>query len=209
MPVRWAIFDPADHDRVMLATEAGIWTTENVDGDFTHWEPANPENGMPYVCVYMLVMRESDKVVLAATHGRGMMTTSVFSAAAAVIVAPPVSYVGEPLIIDGSQSVNANEYEWDLGDNTTSEEPVVNHTYTLPGTYTITLTINGVLVRTKQIVILPYLTAPYETDITGYAGDFESSPEHFEDISYRELLLNVEFQMRQAKMEHIAAQMHG
>ncbi|MBK9981897.1 MAG: T9SS type A sorting domain-containing protein [Saprospiraceae bacterium] len=179
MPVRWAIFDPANHDRVMLATEAGIWTTEDVDGDLTHWEPANPDNGMPYVSVYMLQVRETDKVVLAATHGRGMMTTDVFSSAAAVIVSKPVAYVGQSVVIDGSQSVNANSLDWDLGDNSTSSEPIVNHTFTQAGTYTISLTINGVIVKTKQIIILPYLDAPYETGDTGYAGDFESSPDHF------------------------------
>lgn len=179
MPVRWAIFDPANHDRVMLATEAGIWTTEDVDGDFTHWEPANPDHGMPYVCVYMLQMRESDKVVLAATHGRGMMTTDVFSSPVAVIVNKPIAYVGQSVIIDGSQSVNANSLLWNFGDNTTSTSPIVNHTYTQAGKYTISLTINGVIEKTKEIIILPYLIAPYAAGDVGYTGDFESFPEHF------------------------------
>ncbi|MGB4850265.1 MAG: PKD domain-containing protein [Saprospiraceae bacterium] len=179
MPVRWAIFDPANHDRVMLATEAGIWTTEDVNGDLTHWDPAITDNGMPYVSVYMLQIRESDKVVLAATHGRGMMTTDVFSSAAAVIVTKPIAYVGQSVIIDGSQSVNANSLQWDLGDNTTSSEPIVNHTYTQAGKYTISLTVNGVIVKTKQMIILPYLEAPYATGDAGYSGDFESSPDHF------------------------------
>ncbi|MEP6646234.1 MAG: PKD domain-containing protein, partial [Saprospiraceae bacterium] len=179
MPVRWALFDPANHDRVMIATEAGIWTTEDVNGDFTHWEPNNPDNGMPYVCVYMLLMRDADKVVLAATHGRGMMTTDIFAAAAAVIVTQPITYVGEPVIINGSSSVNANSFLWDLGDGTTSIDPVVNHIYNTAKTYTITLTVNGAIVKTKQIIVLPYLPAPYDAGVTGYAGDFESSPEHF------------------------------
>lgn len=179
IPVRWAIFDPANHDRVMIATDAGVWTTDDVDGDNTHWVPANPDNGMPFVRVDMLVMRESDKVVLAATHGRGLMTTDVFSAPAPVIVSQPIAYEGQALVIDGSQSVNAQSFEWDLGDNTTSTEEKVTHTYQAPGTYTITLTINGEITLTRRISILPYLPAPYQNGGTDYAGDFENHPEHF------------------------------
>jgi hypothetical protein len=179
MPVNWAIFDPTDHDRVMIATEAGVWVTDDVDGNNTHWEPVSPDNGMPFVDVDMLVMRESDKVVLAATYGRGLLTTDVFSPPAAVIVAQPVAYAGQPVKIDGSFSVNAQNYEWNFGDNTTSTQPTVEHVYSEPGTYTISLKINGDISQTSTIAILPYLPAPYEAEEAGYAGDFESIPEHF------------------------------
>lgn len=179
IPVRWAIFDPANHDRVMIATDAGIWTTDDVDGDNTHWEPTDPGNGMPFVRVDMLLLRESDKVVLAATHGRGLMTTDVFSSPAPVILSQPIAYEGQSLTIDGSQSVNAQSYQWDLGDNTTSDQEKVIHTYNTPGTYTISLTINGELTLTRKIAILPYLPAPYTPGVTDYAGDFENHPEHF------------------------------
>ncbi len=179
LPVRWAIFDPANHDRAMIATDAGIWTTDDINGDQTHWEPNNPIKGMPFVRVDMLLMRESDKAVLAATYGRGLMTTDIFSSPAPVILSQEIAYEDQPLIIDGSQSVNGQSFEWNFGDNTTSTEETVTHTYTAPGTYIISLTINGVATQTKSITILPYLSAPYEPGITGYAGDFESSPEHF------------------------------
>lgn len=145
LPVYWAIFDPGDHDRAMIATEAGIWTTDDIDGDNTHWLPTDPANGMPFVRVSMLRVRDSDKVVLAGTYGRGMMTTDIFAAPAAVIIAPPVTYQAEPIIIDGSASVNAQSYHWDFGDFTTSDESKVTHTYYTPGIYTVSLTINGAL----------------------------------------------------------------
>ena len=179
MPVHWGIFDPADHDRVMIATEAGVWVTDNVDGDATHWEPIAPANGMPFVRVEMLLMRDSDKVVLGVTHGRGLFTTDVFSAAAAVIVAQPIAYAGQPVKIDGSQSVNAQSYQWNLGDNTTSQESVINHVYTEAGVYNISLTINGSATKSQSISILPYLPAPYQLSNADYTGDFESHPEHF------------------------------
>src|SRR5690606_21718070 len=48
-----------------------------------------------------------------------------------------------------------------------------------PGTYTISLTINGSITQTKTISILPYLPAPYQQGTANYAGDFETRPEHF------------------------------
>jgi PKD repeat protein len=179
LPVRWAIFDPTSHDRAMIATDAGVWTTDNIDGDNTHWTPTNPDNGMPFVRVDMLVLRESDKVVLAGTYGRGLMTTEVFAAPAAVILAQPIAYEDQNVVIDGTSSVNAQSYLWDFGDNTTSTEAKVNHVYQDLGVYTIKLTVNGSLVQTRQIAILPYLPAPYQSGDAGYAGDFETSPEHF------------------------------
>ena len=179
LPVRWAIFDPADHDRAMIATDAGIWTTDDINGDQTHWEPTNPDNGMPFVRVDMLQVRESDKVVLAATYGRGLMTTDIFSAPAAVIITQPIAYEGQSVRIDGSQSVNAQSHQWDLGDGTFSSDPVVNHAYSQPGVYTINLTVNGNITQTKTISILPYLPAPYQVGEPDFAGDFESHPEHF------------------------------
>lgn len=179
IPVRWVIFDPSDHDKAMIATDAGIWTTDDINGDQTHWEPANPDNGMPFVRVDMLLMRASDKVVLAATHGRGLMTTDVFSAAAPVILAQPIAYEGQSFVIDGSQSVNAQSFVWDLGDNTTSTNETIVHTYNEPGTYTITLTINGSVSDTRTVSVLPYLSAPYQEGSPEYAGDFESNTAHF------------------------------
>lgn len=183
IPVRWAIFDPANHDRAMITTDAGIWTTDDINGDLTHWEPTDPANGMPFVRVDMLLVRESDKVVLAATHGRGLMTTDVFSSPAAVILAQPIAYVGQPVIIDGSQSVNAQSFQWDLGDGTLSTEETLTHTYNTPGVYNVTLTINGSISLVRKISVLPYLPAPYEAGVAGYAGDFDSSPEHFAAFS--------------------------
>jgi PKD repeat protein len=179
LPVNWAIFDPADHDKAMIATHAGVWTTDDINGDQTHWEPTNPDNGMPFVRVDMLLLRESDKVVLAATYGRGLMTTDIFSAPTPVILTQPIAYEDQAVLIDGSFSVNAQDFEWNLGDNTTSQESVITHTYQNPGTYTITLTINGTITQTKTISILPYLPAPYQQGEANYSGDFENQPEHF------------------------------
>lgn len=72
MPVRWGIFHPKNCYQIMLATEAGIWITNNAYAEEVVWEPAN--NGMANVRVDMLKKRAEDHMVLAGTHGRGMFT---------------------------------------------------------------------------------------------------------------------------------------
>ncbi|MCX6225855.1 MAG: T9SS type A sorting domain-containing protein [Bacteroidia bacterium] len=72
MPVRWGIFHPKNARQVMLATEIGIWTTENIFAQNVVWTP--DIQGMANVRVDMVKFRTSDNTVLAATHGRGMFT---------------------------------------------------------------------------------------------------------------------------------------
>jgi hypothetical protein len=74
MPIRWAIYHPQNPDRAMLATEIGTWTTENLDQEDVFWSPAI--EGLANVRVDMLSLREIDNTVLAATHGRGLFTTT-------------------------------------------------------------------------------------------------------------------------------------
>ena len=58
----------------MLATELGIWATNTLLEDETEWAPAS--EGMANVRVDMLQLREADNTVLAASHGRGLFTTT-------------------------------------------------------------------------------------------------------------------------------------
>ncbi len=74
MPIRWAIFHPQNDDQVLLATETGVWATNRLRYDDVEWSPA--VNGMANVRVDMLKLRTSDNMVLAATHGRGLLTTT-------------------------------------------------------------------------------------------------------------------------------------
>ena len=69
IPVRWSIVHHQDNHMVMLATELGIWTTDDITADNVVWSQAI--NGMANVRVDMLDMRNSDNAILAGTHGRG------------------------------------------------------------------------------------------------------------------------------------------
>ncbi len=70
MPVRWALFDPENKNSVLLATEVGIWATENIHDASVSWTPV--VNGLANVRVDMLRLRKTDNTILAATHGRGL-----------------------------------------------------------------------------------------------------------------------------------------
>ncbi len=74
IPIRWAIYHPEDSKYAMLATELGIFTTENLNETNVTWTLDN--EGLANVRIDMLQLRLADNTVLAATHGRGLATTT-------------------------------------------------------------------------------------------------------------------------------------
>lgn len=77
MPVRWALFDPRGTSRALLATEMGVYSTDKLNGASTVWKPTT--NGPLNMRVDMLRYRTGDKLVAAATHGRGLYTSTMFA----------------------------------------------------------------------------------------------------------------------------------
>jgi hypothetical protein len=83
VPVRWAIFAgpgaqlngaTGGNGGILIATELGVWTTSALNGGATNW--ISNRSGMPNVRVDQLKYR-NDGLVVAATHGRGLFTTTV------------------------------------------------------------------------------------------------------------------------------------
>ncbi len=74
IPVRWAIYHPEGSAQAMIATETGVWICKNLNEDDAVWEPGGVN--YPNVRTDMLQMRTSDNMVLAATHGRGLIYTN-------------------------------------------------------------------------------------------------------------------------------------
>ncbi len=72
IPVRWALWHPANCSHVLLATEVGIWSCRDIWSEEVLWEPEL--EGLANVRVDMMELREADNLVIAATHGRGMYT---------------------------------------------------------------------------------------------------------------------------------------
>jgi hypothetical protein len=74
IPVRFALFNPADRKQVLLATELGVFSTTDVTLTNPGWQPTNAS--LANVSCYMLRYRTADNTVAVATHGRGIYTTN-------------------------------------------------------------------------------------------------------------------------------------
>ena len=74
IPVRWAVFYPEDNTKAVLATEMGIYETSFINGAATLW---TQDNTFPVVRTDMIKYRPSDGTFLAATHGRGLYTSTL------------------------------------------------------------------------------------------------------------------------------------
>lgn len=176
MPVRWALFNPLNSSQALIATELGVWSTDLINGAATAWAPSNL--GLANTRVDMLQIRQSDNLVIAATHGRGLYSTDVFcNPYVEFKVSAPVSYTGAAIQFTDA-SLKATSWLWNFGDGNTStlQHPV--YTYTAPGVYNITLTINGTISRTKNayIKILPNRGTPYTLAM---GGNFDVNPNDF------------------------------
>lgn len=77
MPIRWIMYDPRNTlgDQALVATELGVWSTDNLNGAATNWGATN--TGFANVRTDMLQYRCSDRIISAATHGRGMYTAQL------------------------------------------------------------------------------------------------------------------------------------
>lgn len=71
MPVRWGRFNPEDDNKILIATELGIWGLEAQDDVNEQW--ANYNVGFPNIRVDMFDIRAADNKILAATHGQGFL----------------------------------------------------------------------------------------------------------------------------------------
>lgn len=152
MPVRWALFNPFDRDEVLLATELGVWHTTNLAATSPSW--ASNSVGMANVRVDMLQIRDSDKLVAAATFGRGVFTSDAFT----VYPVPTAAFEADRTILcltdtleltDTSSSVVLN-YEWSIspttfnyvaGTNANSASPKI--LFTSNGSYNVKLKVSN------------------------------------------------------------------
>ncbi len=77
IPIRYALFNPKDRRQVMLATELGVWFTNNIYAPNPGWTIAN--TGLANTRCDMLRYRTADGLVAVGTHGRGFFTTDFFT----------------------------------------------------------------------------------------------------------------------------------
>lgn len=70
MPVRDFLFHKTDKSIAYVATEIGVWSTNNLDEKDPTWVPSN--NGLANVRTDAITYRDGDQHIVAATHGRGI-----------------------------------------------------------------------------------------------------------------------------------------
>lgn len=109
IPVRWAMFYPENNDKAIIATDMGIFETDDINGASTVWVQ---NSTFPAVRTEMLQYRQKDNTVIAATHGRGLWTASIPPPALYVRFGYPYNFtsVDETTTATGSVCRNYKDY---------------------------------------------------------------------------------------------------
>jgi PKD repeat protein/photosystem II stability/assembly factor-like uncharacterized protein len=179
IPVRWALYNPRNIRQVLLATELGIWSTDDFSVQSPDWEPTL--DGLANVRCDMLRYRAADGMVAVATHGRGLYTTDVFAHQfkADFSVDKTLAYAEQTFYFNDLSFGSEKSWQWEFGDGTTSQEQNPTHHYTIAGTYTVKLTIRqgaASVVKEHLIQVLPIKSLDY---LTHQGGNFEVNTTDF------------------------------
>lgn len=82
VPIYWAVFNPNNYDQVLIATEVGLYKTDNINQSSPNWELIDIAPGsdpsLSLVRCDMIRVRPSDSKVYVATHGRGIWESDIF-----------------------------------------------------------------------------------------------------------------------------------
>lgn len=116
IPVYSAVFHPDNNSKMIIATETGVWETEQLNGAATVWTPSP---NFPTVRTSMLRYRSSDRTLLASTYGRGLWTTVIpTGCTTAGIITQPANASG-CTAANASFSVTATgiSYQWQESTN--------------------------------------------------------------------------------------------
>ena len=179
IPVRWGIYNPNDRRQVLIATDLGVWSTNDITAANPGWEATN--SGLASVRTDHLLYRPADETIIAATFGRGVFTSNVFATTvkADFKAKQVVGYVGMPVQFEDASLLPGDQWSWDFGDGGSSSNQNPSHTYQAAGTYDVALSIandQDTETKTGYVTILPAITPPY---LAADGGDFETNPGHF------------------------------
>ncbi|MFN8347354.1 MAG: hypothetical protein U0X91_20285 [Spirosomataceae bacterium] len=90
MPVYSGVFNPRNRKQVFLATEYGVWSTDDITAENPEWQLTSLN--LARTRCFMLKVRAADNVLTVATHGRG-----IFQANMPDGECPPDFVVNEPI----------------------------------------------------------------------------------------------------------------
>ncbi len=119
MPIRWALFIPNGYSArpeaiggVMLGTELGVWTTSSLSGGSTVWTANN--SGLANVRIDQMVLRSSDNMVGAATHGRGIYTSPLLNVLPVTLIDFTGRQQGGSIVLEWSTATEYNSSHFEL-----------------------------------------------------------------------------------------------
>ncbi|WP_435353851.1 WD40/YVTN/BNR-like repeat-containing protein [Emticicia sp. SJ17W-69] len=75
IPVRYALFNPLNYKQVLISTDMGVWSTNDITAVNPGWALTN--SGLAHVRCESMRYRSADNTVILATHGRGTFTTKL------------------------------------------------------------------------------------------------------------------------------------
>jgi hypothetical protein len=149
LPVWWALQNPKKPQQVLIATELGIFGTDDIWASSVKWSPYN--SGMGPVKTMQLQFRPSDLTIMAVTHGRGVFTSNAWSIntpVAAFDVSKDTVCSAETISILNNSSNNPTKYSWSIspnqnfkfenGTDSNSTHPKIS--FSAAGKYTLELT---------------------------------------------------------------------
>ena len=149
MPIRWALYNPNNRNQVVAATEVGVWSTDN----FATGAAGTPvwgvsSSSLAHTRCDMLQYRAADKMLVVATHGRGLFTSDIFVTSRVVdfSYSPFRSCTGSLTVnfTDGSLKPNGL-WAWDVNNDGMTDYTTQNptHTYATTGDYQVKLYIEN------------------------------------------------------------------
>ncbi len=178
MPIWSCLYNPYDRKEVILATELGVWSCDDITSASPNWFAIN--TGLANVKVTQLKTRASDNLVIASTYGRGLFSSNLFLHPIPNFTfsgGSPCFNAGNPISFTDLSTLTPTSWLWDFGDGSTSTLQNPTYTYPVSGIYTVTLTAtnaNGCGTTTQQIIIDPPSTSTFPPDL--YITDLEFLP---------------------------------
>lgn len=140
MPVRWAQYHHLFFDQVYLATELGVWSTDDISVTSPAWNSTN--GGLANVRTDMLRLKKNgnEATIMAATHGRGIFTALVPSELSQDITFDPIAEktLGDPSFTLSATSTSGLSV--DFASSNSSVISIIGNEATLVGGGSVTIT---------------------------------------------------------------------